>query len=99
MDLVKIIQRPENAVSVFQTRNNKEILGFVLALKRLSCNARRLKGKVPAKSSAEAAGIDTFKMGSELQTEIRSFEEKLVSHLTREEVGEVGESFDKRVMF
>jgi len=83
LDLVKIIQRPENTVSVFQTRNNKEILGFVLALNRLSGNARGLKGKVPAKSSAEAAGIDTFKMGSELQMEIRSFEEKLVSHLKR----------------
>jgi len=83
IDLVKIIQRPENTVSVFQTRNNKELLGFVLALNRLSCNARRPKGKVPAKSSAEAAGIDTFKMGSELQTEIRRFEEKLVSYLKR----------------
>jgi len=83
VDLIKIIQRPENTVSIFQMRNNKEILGFVLALNRLSLILCFIieEGKVPAKSSAVAAGIDISKMGSELYREIRIFEEKLVSHL------------------
>ena len=42
MDLGKIIERPENTVSVFQIRNNKELLRFILALSSLSLKIRKL---------------------------------------------------------
>jgi hypothetical protein len=59
IQLVKTLLSPEKVVSIHKLRNTKELLRFILMLKR---------------PTAQAAGLNTRKMGSELSTESSKLE-------------------------
>ena len=68
--LVKTLLSPEKVVSMHKLKNTKELLRFILMLKRLTLKTKKL-GKASLQSSA---GLDTKKMGSELSTELAKLE-------------------------
>jgi len=87
IQLVKTLLTPEKAVSIHKLRNTKELLRFILILKRLTLNTRQLsKAGLQSPSTAKAAGLDTRKMGSELSTELSKLEAMLMTSLLKGEV-------------